>query len=189
MKRRWVVLVVMLELATLLAPQEQEKTAKLAPFVPSPMEVVEKMLKMAEVKEGDVVYDLGCGDGRIVIMAAQKFGAKGVGVELDDELYKKTFEHVKELKLEDKVKIIHGNLLEVDLAPATVVTLYLLTDANEKVRPNLEKYLKKGARIVSHDFEIRGWKAAKSEDMESEDMGRTHTIYLYRIEDNAPNKK
>ncbi len=164
------------------AQPEQEKKApeKLAPFVPSPEAVVEKMLKVAEVKAGDTVYDLGCGDGRIIIMAAQKFGAKAVGVELDDELYQKTVERVKELKLEDKVKVIHGDLLQVDLAPATVVTLYLLTSANEKLKPNLEKYLKKGARVVSHDFEVPGWKPEKTESMGEENEYREHTIYLYR---------
>ena len=188
MKRRWLVLMVV-ALAVALGAQETHKAEKLAPFVPSPPEVVERMLKLAEVKPSDTVYDLGCGDGRIVIMAAQKFGAKAVGVELDDELFQKTSERVKELKLQDDVKIIHGDLMEVDLSPATVVTLYLLPDSNDKVRPNLEKYLKKGARVVSHDFEMRGWKPAKTEDMESEDLGRTHTLYLYRLEDNVPAKK
>lgn len=187
MKRCWL-MVVLAAMVTVLGAQETKKAEKLAPFVPSPPEVVQKMLELAAVKGGDTVYDLGCGDGRIVIMAAQKFGAKAVGVELDDELYQKTSERVKNLKLQDKVRIIHGNLLEVDLTPATVVTLYLLPDANEKVRPNLEKYLKKGARIVSHDFEIAGWKAARTEPMETQDAG-SHTLYLYRIEDNVPGKK
>ncbi len=163
--------------------KEAEKKApeKLAPFVPSPEAVVEKMLKLAEVKAGDTVYDLGCGDGRIIIMAAQKFGANSLGVELDDDLYKQTAERVKELKLQDKVKVIHGDLLQQDLTPATVVTLYLLTSANEKVRPNLEKYLKKGSRVVSHDFEIPGWKAEKTQGVgEDESEFRQHTLYLYR---------
>ena len=161
--------------------EAEQKPEKLAPFVPSPEAVVEKMLKLAEVKPGDTVYDLGCGDGRIVIMAAQKFGASSVGVELDDDLYKQTSERVKELKLQDKVRIIHGDLLKVDLSPASVVTLYLLTSANEKVRPNLEKYLKKGARVISHDFEVPGWKAEKTENVgEDESEFRQHTLYLYR---------
>ena len=159
----------------------EKKPEKLAPFVPSPEAVVEKMLKVAEVKPGDTVYDLGCGDGRIIIMAAQKFGANAVGVELDDDLYKQTSERIKELKLQDKVKIIHGDLLKVDLTPATVVTLYLLTSANEKLKPNLEKYLKKGARVISHDFEVPGWKADKTEGVgEDESEFRQHTLYLYK---------
>lgn len=169
--------------AAIAPAQEAEKKApeKLAPFVPSPEAVVEKMLKLADVKPGDTVYDLGCGDGRIIIMAAQKFGANSVGVELDPELYKQTSERIKELKLQDKVKIIHGDLLEVDLKPATVVTLYLLTSANEKVKPRMEKMLRKDARVVSHDFEVPGWTAEKTETVgEDESEFRQHTLYLYR---------
>ena len=159
----------------------EKKPEKLAPFVPSPEAVVEKMLRVAEVKPSDTVFDLGCGDGRIIIMAAQKFGAKAVGVELDDDLYKQTAQRIKDLKLEDRVKIIHGDLLKVDLTPASVVTLYLLTSANEKLRPNLEKYLKKGSRVISHDFEVPGWKADKTEGVgEDESEFRQHTLYLYR---------
>jgi protein-L-isoaspartate O-methyltransferase len=181
MTRKAFLAVVLLSVA--LTAQSEKK---LAPFVPSPNDVVEKMLKLADVKAGDTVWDLGCGDGRIVITAAQKFGAKGVGVELDDDLYAKTSAHVKELGLEDKVKIIHGDLLEQDLSSATVVTLYLLPLSNEKVRPRLEKYLKKGARVVSHDFEMAGWRAYKTEQMESADYGREHTIYLYKIGEHLP---
>lgn len=186
---RWKAFLAVVLLSAALTAQESQAEKKLAPFVPSPNDVVERMLKVAEVKEGDTVWDLGCGDGRIVILAAQKFGAKGVGVELDDELYAKTSAHVKELGLEDKVKIIHGDLLEQDLTGATVVTLYLLPTSNEKVRPRLEKFLKKGARVVSHDFEMAGWKAFKTEQMESSDYGREHTIYLYKIGEHLPADK
>ena len=154
---------------------------KLAPFVPSPEAVVQRMLELAQVGPDDVVYDLGCGDGRILFMAAQKFGARAVGVELDESLYKETSKRARQLNLEDRVKIIHGDLLETDLSPATVVTLYLLTSANEKVRPNLEKYLQKGARVVSHDFEVPGWKADKVELFEEKPpRSGQHTLYLYR---------
>ncbi len=168
-------------LAITVAAQEKEKIEKLAPYVPSPPEVVERMLKLAGVKAGDVVYDLGSGDGRIPITAAQKFGAKGVGVEMDDELFAKATQTVKELKLENKVRFIHGDLLKVDLSEATVVTLYLLPTSNDKVRPNLEKYLKKGARVVCHDFQVGDWKPSETFDMESDDIGRLHTLYLYRM--------
>lgn len=151
----------------------------LAPFVPSPQEVVDKMLQVANVKKEDTVYDLGCGDGRIIITAAQKFGAHSVGVEIDPDLYKKTKDRVHELKLDDRVRVIQGNLLEVDLSPATVVTLYLLTDSNSKLRPNLEKYLKPGSRVVSHDFQMIGWNPAKIEHVKRD--SRDHTIYLYEI--------
>lgn len=151
----------------------------LAPFVPSPEVVVVKMLQIAGVGPGDTVYDLGCGDGRIVILAAQKFGAKGVGVELDEELYKKASARVRELGLQDKVKIIHSDMMKVDLSPATVVALYLLTSSNEKLRPRMEKFLKPGARVVTHDFEVPGWEAAQVENF-AEDQYRQHMIYLYR---------
>lgn len=158
---------------------ERKPGEKLAPFVPSPLLVVEKMLTLAGVGPGDTVYDLGCGDGRIIIMAAQTFGAQAVGVELDEKLYRSTLSRIRQLNLQDKVKVIHGDLLEVDLSPATVVTLYLLPSANEKVRPNLEKYLSFGARVVSHDFEMPGW-----EDKLIGKLGPTnefqHALYLYR---------
>ena len=151
----------------------------LAPFVPTPQEVVEKMLQVANVKKDEMVYDLGCGDGRIIITAAQKFGARATGVELDSDLFKKAQDRIHEMKLDDRVKIIHGNLLEVDLSPANVVTLYLLTDSNTKLRPNLERYLKPGSRVVSHDFQVIGWTPAKVETVKRD--SRTHTIYLYEV--------
>jgi len=160
-------------------PQWDFDERSLAPFVPTPQEVVEKMLQVAGVKKDEMVYDLGCGDGRIIITAAQKFGARSTGVELDPDLYKRTSEKIRELKLEDCVKIIHGNLLEVDLSPANVVTLYLLTDSNTRLKPNLEKYLKSGSRVVSHDFQVLGWTPAKVEKFMRD--ARTHTIYLYEI--------
>ena len=150
----------------------------LAPFVASPQIVVERMLKLAKLKEGETLYDLGCGDGRIIITAATQFGANAVGVELDEGRYRKTLGRIRELNLEDKVTLIHGNLLKVDLRPADVVTLYLLTSANEKVKPNLEKHLRKGTRVVSHDFEIPGWRPIRIEEV-SESYGFSHTIYLY----------
>jgi SAM-dependent methyltransferase len=176
-----VLLLLLLALVAPAALAQEVPEEKLAPFVPSPEMVVQKMLELANVKPGDVVYDLGCGDGRIIIMAAQKFGANAVGVELDDDLYKTTSGRIKELKLQDKVKIIHGDLLKVDLSPATVVTLYLLTSANEKLKPNLEKYLRKGARVVCHDYKVPGWTPEKTENLGSEQNEvRHHTIYLYR---------
>jgi len=136
------------------------------------------MLKMAKVGADDTVYDLGSGDGRIVIMAAQKFGAKAVGVELDPDLYKQSSQRVKELGLEDKVKIIHENMFQVNVRPATVVTLYLLTSVNERLRPQLEKQLHSGTRVVSHDFQMPGWEPEKNEEVISNN-GVSHKVYLY----------
>ena len=151
----------------------------LAPDFPSPQEVVEKMLQAAHLKPGETLYDLGSGDGRIVIAAARKFKAKAVGVELSADLCKIANARVKALGLENQVKIIHGNLLKVDLRPADVVTIYLLTASNDLLRPNLERDLHPGARVVSHDFEIRGWKPVSTEKIEAE--GRPRTIYVYEI--------
>lgn len=151
----------------------------IAPDFPSPQEVIEHMLQMARVQPGETVYDLGSGEGRIVITAARQFKAKAVGVELSPELCRIASGRVKALGLEDRVTIVHANMLKVDLRPADVVTIYLLTSANELLKPNLEHELRPGARVVSHDFEIRGWKPAAVEQVEAE--GRPRTIYLYEI--------
>ncbi|RLE54897.1 MAG: hypothetical protein DRJ40_09870 [Thermoprotei archaeon] len=137
------------------------------------------MLQLAEVKPGEVVYDLGCGDGRVLIIAAREFGARAVGIEIRKDLYEQCIKKIKELGLEDRVKVIHGNFFEVDISEADVVFLYLLTSVNERLRPKLEKELKPGARVVSHDFEVLGWKPVKVEDLYEE--WRSHRIYLYVI--------
>ena len=126
--------------------------------IPTPETVVDQMLTIAQVRPGEMVYDLGCGDGRIVIAAAQKFKAHAVGIEIRRDIYEQTLATVASLGLSDQVKIVHGNALRYDLSPADVVTLYLLTSSNERLKPILEKDLKPTARVVSHDFEIRGWK-------------------------------
>jgi cyclopropane fatty-acyl-phospholipid synthase-like methyltransferase len=151
----------------------------LAPFVASPMNVVHAMLELADLKKDEVLFDLGCGDGRILIEAVQHFDANAVGVELDAGRYRECLRKIKESHLEDRVRVIHGNLLEVNLKQADVVTLYLLTSANDKLRPNLERELKNGARVVSHDFPISTWKAKKVEKIQ-ENWG-SHTLYLYTL--------
>lgn len=151
----------------------------LAPFVGTPPYVVRTMLELAELKPGETLYDLGCGDGRVIFMAAQEFGAKAVGVELDRGRYMTCWNKVQENHLSDRVRVIQGDLLKVDISPADVVTLYLLTSANEKVKPNLDKYLRKGARVVSHDFEIPGWRPAKVQEV-TEPHGYSHTVYVYK---------
>ena len=152
---------------------------RLAPYVPSPTLVVDRMLSLAGVSDTDTVYDLGSGDGRIVIMAARQFGARAVGVEIDEELVTKTRTRIKQLHLEHRVQIVQQDLMDVDLSPASVVTLYLLWTSNKKIRPNLEKGLKDGSRVVSHDFRIEGWKPVATEKLRS--RGRNHTIYLYEV--------
>ena len=176
---------------TALAPQASAQRYTdpdtLAPAYPTPQAVVERMLTMADIKPGEVVYDLGCGDGRIVITAATKFSAHAVGVEIRRDIYETTLAHVAALGLSDRVRIIHGDALKTDLTGADVVTLYLLTSSNERLRPVLEAQLKPGARVVSHDFEIRGWKPEQVEKMMVE--GRPHMIYAYRIGTNVERKR
>ena len=154
----------------------------IAPFVPSPTSVVEYMLKPADLKAGEVLFDMGSGDGRTVIMAAKTFAARGVGIELREDLTKKTLATIHENGLEDRVTIMNVNMFDVNLSSADVVYLYLTTSANEKIRPKLESDLKKGARVVSHDYEIIGWHPEKVENFcENPQLGYpSHTIYLYR---------
>ena len=162
-----------------LAPSPEQATEKLAPFVPTPMEVVGKMLDAAQVTSRDVVYDLGSGDGRIVIMAAQKYGARAVGIELDRHLVEESVENVRNAKLDALVTIVQGDLLKTNLNSATVVAVYLLLGANEKLRPILEKDLSPGTRVVAHDMRIPGWKPTSEESVAVD--GIPHTIYLYRV--------
>ena len=153
----------------------------IAPFVPSPVQVIEYMLKLADLKAGEVLFDLGAGDGRTVIMAAKSFGARAVGVELREDLAKKALNTIHESGLSDRITIVNGDLFSVNLTSADVVFLYLTTSANEKVRPKLEAELRKGVRVVSHDYEIVGWKPVKVENYcENPKLGYpSHTIYLY----------
>ena len=158
---------------------QQFSKDNLAPYIPSPQEVVDRMLSAARVRPGEMVYDLGSGDGRIIITAAQKFQARAVGVELRGDLCKSAQARIKSLGLQDRVKLMHENMLKVDLSPADVVTLYLLTSSNERLRPNLEKYLKPGARVVSNDYEIRGWTPSGIVPINA--GGVLHYIYVYEI--------
>jgi protein-L-isoaspartate O-methyltransferase len=155
----------------------------LAPYVVSPQEIVDRMLELADLKPGEKLYDLGSGDGRILITAVTRFKAKAVGVEISDALVNSTNERIHRLGLDNDAQVIHGNFLDVDLSPADVVTLYLATDANEMLRPNLEKDLRKGARVVSHEYVVPGWKPTL---VDKDPEGHGHTIYLYVM---PPKKK
>lgn len=145
------------------------------PYVPTPPEVVEAMLKLGGVKSSDVVYDLGCGDGRIVVMAAQKFGARAVGVDINPERIKEAEANAKQAGVTNRVEFRQGSFFDADIKDATVVTLYLLSSINLKLRPKLWKELKPGTRIVSHSFDMGDWKPEK----EIEVSGRR--IYLWRV--------
>jgi predicted RNA methylase len=145
------------------------------------MPVVQHMLEVAELKPGDVFFDLGAGDGRTVIMAAKTFGARAVGVEMREDLAKRAISVIQDNGLGDRVTIVNGDMFKVDLSAADVVFLYLTTSANEKIKPKMEAELKKGVRVVSHDYEVVGWKPVKVENfVENPSMGYPqHTIYLY----------
>ncbi|MFH0748773.1 MAG: class I SAM-dependent methyltransferase [Candidatus Bathyarchaeota archaeon] len=153
----------------------------LAPFVPTSFSCVTEMLQLAELQPDEVLVDLGCGDGRIILEAALNFGARAIGVELDDGRYRECVKKVHEAHLEDRVKIIHGDLLQVDLKKADVVTLYLLPSTNKKVKSNLERDLRKGSRVVSHDFQIPGWSPTKIK--EHVDNWGPNISYSYNLED------
>lgn len=155
-------------------------------YVPTPMSVVEKMLELAEVKKGDVVYDLGCGDGRIVVAAAKKYGVKAVGIDIDPQRVLEARENVRTNKLEHLVTIKQDDIFNVDFGEATVVTLYLLPELNVRLMPQLAK-LKPGSRIVSHDFDMRGAKPVQVYEMETASdepgvsYGRKHKIYKWVV--------
>ena len=155
------------------------QTMRLAPSVPSPPNVVDRMLDAARLKAGETLYDLGSGDGRVLIAAAQKYGAKAVGIEISKESVASSTKRIKDLKLDDKVRIVEGDLMQVDLSGADVVTLYLLTKSNDLLRPLLEKQLKSGTRVVSHDYAIRGWLPVRVETVEAHK--RDHKLYVYEF--------
>ena len=158
------------------------------PFVPTPPEVVDRMLELAEVKKADVVYDLGSGDGRIIIRAAKKYGVRGVGIEIDPDLIKRSRDNAGKEKVEHLVEFREQDALTVDVSPASVVTLYMLPEFNAKLSPILLKQLRPGSRVVSHDFPIEGWTVARVEKMRG-DWLHDHTIYLWRIEEPARQSK
>jgi SAM-dependent methyltransferase len=159
-------------------PQDLSTTLKsIAPFVPSPMDVVKRMLDLADLKPGEFLFDLGCGDGRIVLSAAKDYGSRAMGVDLNARLVDEARNMAENLGLVDNALFVDGDIFDLDLRSADVVTMYLLKKANEKLRPKLESELKTGARVVTHDFPILGWECQKRVDFEGE-TGR-HSIYLY----------
>lgn len=182
LNRKWVSgsAVLVLALAFHAAAQDGDNS-KLAPYYPTPETIVEKMLQLGGLKAGEKVYDLGSGDGRIVIMAAQKFHADAIGIELDKDLCRQSIERIRKLGLEKSARIVNGDLLNQNYSSADLVTVYLLPDSiNNKVLPLLDRQLKKGARVVAHDFEFRNWTAEKVESIADDGEGRSHTLYLYR---------
>lgn len=144
-------------------------------FVPTPEPVVNRMLTLAKVGPNDVVYDLGCGDGRIAVAAARDFGARAVCVDVDPQRIREARANVERAGVGDKVEIRQADLFEVDLSPATVVTLYLLESLNLKLRPKLQRELRPGARVVSQTFGMGDWKPAQQADVNGT------AVYLWKI--------
>ena len=147
-------------------------------FVPTPQEVVDKMLEMADVRKGEVVYDLGCGDGRIPVMAAKKYGVKSYGWDIDPKRVAESIDNINRSNVKDLVTVKLGDIFELDLSKADVITLYLLPALNVKLIPQLEK-LKPGCRIVSHDFDMQGVRPKRQITYTPPGGGREHRIYLW----------
>ena len=163
-------------------PDLKKYKDNLAPYVGTPEHAVDKMLAIANLKPGETLYDLGCGDGRILIDAAEKYRVKAVGIEIGASLAQKAAENVRKHGLENQVKVIHGDFMNTDLSAANVVTLYLAPIANDTLRPNLERYLRPHTRVVSYDYPIPGWRAIDTETSQGH-HGAVHMIYLYEVPD------
>jgi SAM-dependent methyltransferase len=153
------------------------------PYVPTRFPVVDEMLKMAAVTKADVVYDLGCGDGRIVVTAAQRYGCRGVGFDIDPERIRECLENAKKAGVMDRVKFIEGDLFQADFREATVLPMYLLTTVNLKLRPKILRELQPGSRVVSHNFAMDNWKADAHTELKIEDV--THDVYLWIVPANV----
>ncbi|MEO5925253.1 MAG: methyltransferase domain-containing protein [Bryobacteraceae bacterium] len=164
-------------LASVAFGQQPRLASKLAPYVASPSRVVEMMLEMARLKPGEVLFDLGSGDGRILVAAAER-RAQATGVEINPKLVIAATEEIARAGLSERAKVIQGDVMQTDFSAANVVTIYMDTASNAKLRPQLEKYLKPGSRVVSHDYEIPGWKPVL---VQKTDERQPHTIYLYEI--------
>ena len=163
------------------AGQKRPDAPQLAPYVPTPPEVVDRMLRLGQVGKDDVVYDLGSGDGRIPITAAKQYGARGVGVDIDPQRIAEANANAKKEGVANLVTFRLQDAMTVDLSDATVVTLYLLSASNLKLRPILTKQLKPGARIVSHAFSMGDWQADKV-DTFVDSSGTTRTLYLWKTD-------
>lgn len=166
------------------APESEPERSPDVPYVPTPEAVVNEMLSLAKVGSEDVLYDLGSGDGRIPITAAQKFGTRGVGIDINPQRVQEANENAKEAGVTDLVEFRQQDLFESDFSEATVVTLYLLPDINLKLRPQLFEQLKPGTRIVSHDFDMGDWKPERV--VEVKGPTRTHTLYYWTIPEEVP---
>ncbi len=153
----------------------------IVPYVPTPFNVVRGMLRLAGAGPDDIVYDLGCGDGRVLVIAVKEFGVKkAVGIEIRETLYQRAMQNIRMHNLEGRAHVIRGDFFEADISEATIVTMFLLTIVNNKLKPKLERELKPGTRVVSHEFSIPRWRPKRIEHIYDEN-NLSHTVYLYVI--------
>jgi predicted O-methyltransferase YrrM len=159
----------------------REDAEDLAPFVPTPPEVVDKMLELAQANKDSVIYDIGCGDGRIVVAAAKKYGARGVGIDIDPVRIKESKANAKASGVEKLVKFREEDATKTDISPATIVTLYLLPESNELLRPKFERELKPGTLIITHNYIVPGWEDKEIDTATVTDAeGKSHSVFLYK---------
>jgi SAM-dependent methyltransferase len=159
----------------------REDAVDLAPYVPTPPEVLVKMCELGEVSKDSIVYDIGCGDGRIVIYAAKAYGARGVGIDIEPERIRESKANAKAAQVEKLIKFKQADATKVDISEATVVTMYLLPESNEMLRPKLEKELKPGVLVVTHNYMIPGWESKEvTSEVVKDAEGTEHTVFLYR---------
>lgn len=180
----WLSLFASVTLSLPALPDAQTKkpdAPQLAPYVPTPQDVVDRMLALANVQKNDFVVDLGCGDGRIPVTAAKKYGARGLGVDIDPVRIAEANANAKAAGVQHLVTFTLQDALKTDVSNATLVTTYLLSASNLRLRPILTKTMKPGSRIVTHNFSMGGWAPEKSDTFEDAE-GRTRTVYLYRVD-------
>ena len=167
--------------------QAPTETKRDVPYVPTREPVVMKMLEMARVTKNDVVYDLGSGDGRIVIAAAKQFGARGVGIEIDPKLVREATRNAREAGVADRVRFIEGDIFDADIRDATVVTMYLLPDVNMRLRPKLLADLKPGTRIVSHNYDLGDWEPQRHVTVTVGSV--EHSVYFWVVPPRAARQR
>ncbi|MBA3973301.1 MAG: SAM-dependent methyltransferase [Candidatus Solibacter sp.] len=180
----------LLLVSSAFAQEAKPKKDPDVPYVPTTERAVEEMLKLANIKSTDVLYDLGCGDGRIVVTAAKKYGTRGVGIDINPVRIQEARENAKKNGVEHLVRFEEGDLFEAKISDATVVTLFLLPSVNLKLRPKLMADLKPGARVVSNTFDMGDWKAEKEtalDDQDDEDTYLSHKFFLWTIPQRSAN--
>jgi hypothetical protein len=169
----------LLALGMLLAGGACAQRESVVPYVWTPDDIAAHMLRLADVQPSDVVYDLGSGDGRIVLIAARQFDARGVGIEIEPRLVVESRETARKLKVDDRVEFIQKSFFDVDVSPATVVTLYLGRELNLRLRPKLQRELRKGSRIVSHEFDMGDWAPDKTISVQGKD--KAYRLMLWTV--------